>query len=191
MDTSDIRKGLKLMQDGQPYMVVEFQFVKPGKGQAFTRTKMKNMLHGGVIERNIRSGEKLEAADVEERSLQFIYPEGDAFVFMNPQTGEQVTVQKEAVGDDAGFLIDGIDVVITIYNGNPVAIALPPHVIVQITETEPGVKGDTATNVTKAAKISTGAAVNVPLFINEGDWVRVDTRTRAYIERTKAPSKTP
>ena len=188
MDTSDIRKGLKLMQDGQPYMVIEFQFVKPGKGQAFTRTKMKNMLHGGVIERNIRSGEKLEAADVEERSLQYIYPEGDAFVFMNPQTGEQVTVQKEAIGDDAGFLIDGIEVSIIIYKGNPVSISLPPHITVQVIETEPGVRGDTATNVTKPAKISTGANVPVPLFINQGDWIKVDTRSRSYLERTKAPT---
>jgi len=188
MDTSDIRKGLKLMQDGQPYMVVEFQFVKPGKGQAFTRTKMKNMLHGGVIERNIRSGEKLEAADVEERSLQYIYPEGDAFVFMNAQTGEQVTVQKEAVGDDAGFLIDGIEVSIIIYKGNPVSISLPPHIVVQVTETEPGVRGDTANNVTKPATISTGANVPVPLFVNAGEWIKVDTRTRSYLERAKAPT---
>lgn len=188
MDTSDIRKGLKLMQDGQPYMVVEFQFVKPGKGQAFTRTKMKNMLHGGVIERNIRSGEKLEAADVEERSLQYIYPEGDAYVFMNPQTGEQVTVQKEAVGDEAGFLIDGIEVSIVIYKGNPVSISLPAHIVVQVIETEPGVRGDTATNVTKPAKISTGAMVPVPLFINQGEWIKVDTRTRSYTERAKGPT---
>lgn len=188
MDTSDIRKGLKFMMDGSPFVVTDFQFVKPGKGQAFTRTKMRNMLNGATLERNIRSGEKLEPADVEDRTLQYIYPEGDAFVFMNSQSGEQVTVQAETVGEDAAFLIDGIDVVITIYNGNPVSIALPPHVVVQITETEPGAKGDTATNVTKAAKISTGASVNVPLFIGEGDWVRVDTRTRAYVERTKAPA---
>jgi elongation factor P len=189
MDTSDIRKGLKLMMDGQPYIVVDFQFVKPGKGQAFTRTRMKNMLTGGTLERNIRSGEKLEAADVEERSLQYIYPEGDAFVFMNPQSGEQVTVQKEAVGDDAGFLTDGIEVSIIIYKGNPVSISLPPHITVQVVETEPGVRGDTATNVTKPAKISTGASVPVPLFVNEGDWIKVDTRSRSYLERTKAPSQ--
>ncbi len=187
MDTSDIRKGLKLMMDGQPYIVVDFQFVKPGKGQAFTRTRMKNMLTGGTLERNIRSGEKLEAADVEERSLQYIYPEGDAYVFMNSQTGEQVTVQKEAVGDDAGFLIDGIEVSIVIYKGNPVSITLPPHIVVQVTETEPGVRGDTATNVTKPAKISTGATVAVPLFINQGEWIKVDTRTRSYLERSKGP----
>jgi elongation factor P len=188
MDTSDIRKGLKLMMDGQPYIVVEFQFVKPGKGQAFTRTRMKNMLTGNILERNIRSGEKLEAADVEERSLQYIYPEGDAYVFMNSQTGEQVTVQKEAVGDEAGFLIDGIEVSIVIYKGNPVNITLPPHIVVQVVETEPGARGDTATNVTKPAKISTGANVPVPLFINQGEWIKVDTRTRSYLERSKPPS---
>ena len=188
MDTSDIKKGLKLLQDGQPYVVVDFQFVKPGKGQAFTRTKMKNMLTGGTIERNIRSGEKLEAADVEERTLTYIYPEGDMFVFMNNQSGDQVSVPREVVGDEAGFMIDGIEVSITIYNGNPVGVTLPPHIVVQVTETEPGVRGDTATNVTKPAKISSGATVPVPLFVNEGDWIKVDTRSRSYLERAKAPS---
>ena len=187
MDTSDIRKGLKLLMDGQPYVVVDFQFVKPGKGQAFTRTKMKNLLTGSTIERNIRSSEKLEGADVEDRTLQYIYPEGDMFVFMNSNTGDQVSVHRDVVGDDAGFMIDGIDVIITIYNGNPVSISLPPHIVVQISETEPGIKGDTATNVTKPAKISTGATVNVPLFVSEGDWIKVDTRTRSYLERAKAP----
>ncbi len=187
MDTSDIRKGLKLMQDGAPYVVVDFQFVKPGKGQAFTRTKMKNMLTGGTIERNIRSGEKLEPADVEERTMQFIYPDGDSYNFMNSVSGEQLTVHKEAVGDAADFLIDGIEVSIVVYKGNPVSVTLPPHIIVQVTHTEPGVKGDTATNVTKPATVSTGATVAVPLFISEGEWIRVDTRTREYLERTKEP----
>ena len=175
------------MQDGQPYVVVDFQFVKPGKGQAFTRTKMKNILTGGMLERNIRSGEKLEQADVEERGMTYIYPEGTDYVFMNPNTGEQANVTGEAVGDASGFLIDGAEVSVTFYNGNPIAIELPAHVVVQIAETEPGVKGDTATNVTKPAKIETGATVNVPLFVDEGEWVKVDTRTRSYIERAKAP----
>ncbi len=188
METSDIRKGVKIMMDGQPYVVIDFQFVKPGKGQAFTRTKMKNLLTGGTLERNIRSGEKLEPADVEERSMQFIYPDGDGFVFMSQQSGDQVTVSAEAVGDDADFLIDGTEVSVTIYKGNPVSVLLPPHITVQITESEPGVKGDTATNVTKNAKIVTGATVQVPLFISEGDWVKIDTRSRSYIERVKAPS---
>lgn len=187
MDTSDIKKGVKIMLDGQPYVVVEFQFVKPGKGQAFTRTKMKNMLTGGVLERNIRSGEKLETADVVEIAMQYIYPEGEGYVFMNVSTGEQITVGADAVGDDAGFLIDGATVGVTVYKGNPVSVSLPAHIVVQITETEPGVKGDTATNVSKPATISTGAIVGVPLFINVGEWIKVDTRTRSYLERAKEP----
>jgi elongation factor P len=187
MDTSDIKKGLKFMYDGQPYVVVEFQFVKPGKGQAFTRTRMKNLLTGNVLEKNLRSGEKMEAADVEERTLQYIYPEGDSFVFMHPVSGDQLTVSREAVGDAAHFLIDGVECSIIVYQGNPVSVALPTHVTVQILETEPGARGDTATNVMKAAKISTGANVPVPLFITEGEWIRVDTRTGAYVERVKTP----
>ena len=175
------------MIDGQPYIVVEFQFVKPGKGQAFTRTKMKNLLTGGVIERNIRSGEKLEAADVEDRTLQYIYPDGDLYVFMNPSSGDQLSVHQDAVGDAADLLTDGLEVTITLYRGNPVSVALPPHVVLQVTETEPGVKGDTATNVTKPAIVSTGTTVQVPLFINEGEWIKVDTRSRGYLERVKGP----
>ena len=185
MDTSDIRKGLKMMMDGQPYIVVEFQFVKPGKGQAFTRTKMKNLLTGGSIERNIRSGEKLEPADVEDRTLQYIYPDGDHYVFMHPSSGDQVSVHKDVVGDGADFLKDGIECVITLYRGNPVSLQLPPHVVVQITSTEPGARGDTATNVTKPAKIDTGFEIQVPLFINQGDTVRIDTRTGNYADRVK------
>src|SRR5688572_23356975 len=151
MDTSDIRKGLKMMYEGQPYVVVDFQFVKPGKGQAFTRTKLRNLLTGAVVERNIRSSEKFEAADAEERTMQYIYPEGDMFVFMNTNSGEQISVHSDVVGDDADLLIDGAEVAITLYQGNPVSITLPPHIIVQIVETEPGAKGDTATNVTKQA----------------------------------------
>jgi elongation factor P len=187
MDTSDIRKGLKMMYEGQPYVVVDFQFVKPGKGQAFTRTKLRNLLSGSVVERNIRSSEKFEAADAEERSMQYIYPEGDMFVFMHPNSGEQISVHKEVIGDDADLLIDGADVAITLYQGNPVSVTLPPHIVVQVVETEPGAKGDTATNVTKPAKVSTGATINVPLFISEREWIKVDTRTRSYLERAKAP----
>lgn len=187
MDTSDIKKGVKFMYDGQPYICLEFQFVKPGKGQAFTRTKMKHLLTGGVVEKNIRSGEKIEPADAEDRPLQYIYPEGDGYVFMNPHSGDQVTVSSEAMGDASDLLVDGIECVITFYQGNPIAIALPPHVTVQITETEPGVRGDTASNVTKPATVSSGASIQVPLFINEGEWIKVDTRSREYLERVKAP----
>jgi elongation factor P len=187
MDTSDIRKGLKFMYEGQPYIVVDFQFVKPGKGQAFTRTRMKNMLTGNILEKNLRSGEKMEAADVEERTMQYIYPEGDMFVFMNQASGDQVSVTREAVGESAQFLKDGIECQVVIYQGNPVSVALPAHVILQVVETEPGARGDTATNVTKPAKVTTGAIVPVPLFIDEGEWIKVDTREGKYLERVKAP----
>ncbi len=185
METSDIKKGVKFMYEGEPYVVLEFQFVKPGKGQAFTRTKMRHLLTGSVLERNIRSGEKIEPADAEERSFQYIYPEADSYVFMDQNSGDQVSVHRDVVGSDADFLMDGSSCLITIYKGNPVAIELPPHIEVQITETEPGVKGDTASNVTKPAKIETGATVQVPLFITEGEWVKVDTRSRSYLERVK------
>jgi len=187
MDTSDMKRGLKFMYDGQPYVCVEFQFVKPGKGQAFTRTKMRHLLTGSVVEKNIRSGEKISPADAEEANLQYIFPEGDAFVFMNTHSGEQVSVNKEVCGDAADFLIDGTECQITFYQGNPVAMSLPTHVNVQIVSTEPGFKGDTANNVLKPAKIVTGAMIQVPIFISEGEWVRVDTRTREYIERVRNP----
>lgn len=187
MDTSDIKKGLKFLYDGEPYVCLEFQFVKPGKGQAFTRTKMRHLLTGSILERNLRSGEKIEPADAEERSFSYIYPDGEDFVFMDSNSGEQITVAGSVVGNDRDFLMDGSQCMITLYKGNPVNVDLPPHITVQIVETEPGVKGDTATNVTKNAKIATGATVQVPLFIGEGEWVRVDTRTRAYLERVKAP----
>lgn len=188
METSDLKKGLKFMYDGQPYVCVECQFVKPGKGQAFTRTKMRHLLSGSVVEKNIRSGEKIQPADAEERSLQFIYPDGDDFVFMNAESGEQITVSKQAMGAESDYLTDGLDCNVTIYQGNPISVTLPAHVILQISETEPGAKGDTASNVTKPAKLSTGANVNVPLFITEGEWVKIDTRNRVYLERAKAPS---
>src|SRR5688572_23122506 len=134
MDSSDIKKGLKFMYDGQPYVCVEFQFVKPGKGQAFTRTKMRHLITGSVVEKNIRSSEKLEPADAEERNLQYIYADGEQYVFMHQQSGEQISVNKDVVGDDADFLTDGLDCQITIYQGNPVAVSLPAHVTLQITQ---------------------------------------------------------
>lgn len=188
MDTSDLKKGLKFMYDGQPYVCVEFQFVKPGKGQAFTRTKMRHLITGSVVEKNIRSGEKLSPADAEDRTMQYIYPDGEGFVFMNPHSGEQITVSSEAMGDASDLLVDGLECVVTVYEGNPIAVGLPPHVVLQITETEPGVKGDTASNVTKPATVSSGASIQVPLFIGEGEWVKIDTRTRSYLERAKEPA---
>jgi elongation factor P len=183
MDTSDIRKGLKMMVDNQPYVVVDFQFVKPGKGQAFTRVKIKNMATGAVLERTYKSGEKIEQADVEERQLQYIYPEGGDFVFMDAGTGEQLTVQGDKIGDDSRWLSDGMSVDVTLFKGVPIGISLPSHVVLQIVSSEPGIKGDTASGATKPATLSTGATVNVPLFVQEGEWVKIDTRDGTYLER--------
>src|SRR5688500_12638165 len=161
MDTSDIRKGLKMMVDGQPYVVVDFQFVKPGKGQAFTRVKVRNLQTQAVLERTYKSGEKIEAADVEERQLQYIYPEGEDYVFMDAASGEQITVSGEKIGDDAKWLSDGMNVDVVLFKGAPIGVSLPSHVVLQITSSEPGVKGDTASGATKPATLSTGAVVNV------------------------------
>lgn len=184
-DTSDIRKGLKVLMDGNPYTVVEFQFVKPGKGTAFTRTKFKNLLTGAVIEKNIRSGEKLEPANVEETAMQFLYKEGDDFVFMDGKTYEQVTIAAEVVGDDAEMMLDNLECSVLFFNDRAVGVTLPNFVTVRVTSTEPGARGDSTGNVTKPAIVETGAEVQVPLFINEGDLLKVDTRTKGYVERVK------
>ncbi|HUS65438.1 MAG TPA: elongation factor P, partial [Kofleriaceae bacterium] len=169
-DTSDIRKGLKVLMDGHPYTIVEFQFVKPGKGAAFTRTKFKNLLTGAIFEKNIRSGEKLEPANVEDREMQYLYKEGEDFVFMDPTSYEQVTIAGETIGDDHDMLKDEMKVQVLFFNERAVGVTLPNFVLLRITGTEQGVAGNTAAgNVTKPATVETGAVVNVPLFINIGD----------------------
>ncbi len=183
MDTSEIRKGVKFMIDGKPYSVVDFQFVKPGKGQAFTRVKVKSMVDGSVLERTYKSGEKLEKADVEERSLQFIYQDGENFVFMHEASGEQIMVPGDKMQEEAQWLSDGLSIDVTLWNGQAIGVTLPTSVTLQITHSEPGIKGDTASGATKPATVSTGATVNVPLFVNEGEWIRIDTREGKYIER--------
>jgi elongation factor P len=185
-DTSDIRKGLKVLMDGHPYTIIEFQFVKPGKGAAFTRTKFKNLLTGGVVEKNIRSGEKLEPANVDDREMQFLYKEGEDFVFMDPKSYEQVTIASEIIGDDHDLMKDNINVQVLFFNERAVGVTLPNFVVLRVVETETGAVGNTAAgNVTKPAKLETGATVAVPLFINVGDLLKVDTREKAYVERVK------
>lgn len=183
MQTTDIRKGLKIQIDGVPYAVTEHQFVKPGKGQAFTRCRIKNLNTGAVIERTWKSGESVEVADVETSKMTFSWDEGDSLVFMDTATGEQTHVMKDKVGDEVRFLSEGLDCEITIYNGEAIGIELPPSVVIQVSESEPGIKGDTASGATKPAKLSTGAVVNVPLFIKQGEWVKIDTRSGQYLER--------
>ena len=182
-DTSDIRKGLKVLLDGNPFTVVEFQFIKPGKGAAFTRTKFKNLLNGNVIERNIRSGEKLEPANVEERSMQFLYKEGEDLVFMDEKNYEHVSVRADMIGEAAGIMKDNLACQVLFFNERPVDVQLPTFVQLEVTASEPGVRGDTSGNVTKQATVETGATIAVPLFINIGDTVKIDTRTIEYVER--------
>jgi elongation factor P len=182
-DTSDIRKGLKIMMDGAPFTVVEFQFVKPGKGAAFTRTKVKNLLTGAVLERNFRSGEKFEPANVETKTMQYLYKDADSFVFMDTTTYDQVQIPDTTIGDSADFMPENINVEVLFFHDRAVGVTLPNFIEQAITETEPGFRGDTSTGATKPAKISTGATVNVPLFIGVGDVVKIDTRTGEYLER--------
>lgn len=184
-DTSDIRKGLKVLMDGNPYTIVDFQFVKPGKGTAFTRTKFKNLLTGAVIERNIRSGEKLEPANVEEKAMQYLYADGEDYVFMDSTSYEQVIISGEVVGDDSDFLKDNLECSVLFFNERAVGIGLPTFITAEVTGTDPGARGDSTGNVQKPAIIETGAEIFVPLFINKGDTIKVDTRNKSYVERVK------
>ena len=188
-DTSDIRKGLKVLMDGNPFTIVEFQFVKPGKGAAFTRTKFKNLLNGSVVERNIRSGEKLEPANVEEKSMQFLYKEAEDLVFMDEQSFEQVSVRADMVGESADLMKDNLQCQVLFFNDRPVDVSLPTFIQLDVTASEPGVRGDTSGNVQKPATLETGAEIGVPLFIRVGDMIKIDTRTRSYVERINNPQK--
>ncbi|MEX1369201.1 MAG: elongation factor P [Nannocystaceae bacterium] len=191
MDVSELRKNAKLELDGHPYVVTEFQFVKPGKGQGLYKCKLKNMITGSVIDRTYRSGEKLEAANVDTRNMQFLFSGAGAHTFMDSSTYEQVELAEDLVGDDKFFLLDipqpGTDqpiaYTVLFYNDRPVGLDVPSHLVMEVSECEPGVKGDTATNVTKGATIQTGLEVQVPLFIKQGDMIKIDTRSRSYVER--------
>lgn len=183
--TFDIRKGLKIEMDGAPWVVTDFQFVKPGKGQAFTRTKLKNLITGNVLERTFKTGETLEPAQVEEHDMQYLYNDGEAFHVMNTETYDQLAIPANVVGDQSQFLVEEMVVKVLFYKNLPVSLELPNFVELEITYTEPGQKGNTAQGATKQATLSTGATVNVPLFIEQGEWVKVDTRTGEYVERVK------
>jgi len=184
-DTGDLKKGFKILIDKQPWVVVESQFVKPGKGQAFFRTKLKNMISGNVIDRTYKSGEKLDKADTEERTMQYLYQDGDSFIFMDKQTYDQMPITKEQLAENVYYLLDGTDVDVMLFEGRPIGITPPTFVELDVVETEPGFKGDTSGNTTKPAKLQTGLTVNVPLFVNQGDKLKIDTRTGDYVERVK------
>jgi len=184
--TSELRGGMKVLLDGEPYSIVENEFVKPGKGQAFNRIKVRNLRTGRTIERTWRSGESLEAADVQDMEMQYLYTEGDFYHFMVPESFEQYTAGKAAVGDGARWLKDGTICIVTLWNNEPLVVTPPAHIDLKVIETDPGLRGDTATGGQKVAKLETGAVVRVPLFINEGEILRIDTRTGDYVSRSKA-----
>jgi len=183
-DTSEIRKGLKVEMDGQPWTVTYFQFVKPGKGTAFTRTKLKSLLTGNVVDRTFRTGEKLEPAQVETVSMQYMYNDADGWNFMNTETFDQISISADALGTSANYLIEDMVIDVLLYKGKPVNVELP-NFVEMVIECDPGVKGNTAQGGTKPATLPNGATIQVPLFIETGTKIRIDTRTDEYMERVK------
>jgi len=180
---SDLRKGLKIEENGDPFVVVEFQFVKPGKGQALYRCRIKNMKTGASYEKTYRSVDKIGKPNLEDREMIYSHPEGDNYIFMDKFSYEQFPIHVEVLGDQRYFLIDDMEVQVLFHNDLPIEVTLPFFIEKEVVDTEPGVRGDTATNVTKPAKIDNGYEILVPLFINQGDIVRIDTRTGKYADR--------
>jgi elongation factor P len=183
--TSEFRPGLKLMLDNDPCSIIENEFVKPGKGQAFNRVKLRNLKTGRVLERTFKSGESVPGADVVDVEMQYLYSDGEMWHFMDPGSYEQYVAGKSAVADGAQWLKGEELCQVTLWNGVPLSVAAPNFVILEITGTDPGVRGDTATGGTKPAKLETGAVVKVPLFLEQGERIRVDTRTGEYLGRAK------
>lgn len=185
VDTSMFKNGIRFMLDGEPVQLTYFQHVKPGKGPAFVRCKVKYLKTGRNVEKTFRAGEKFDDANIENKSVQYLYNDGTDYIFMDNDTYDQFPFSPEVVGDDAKFLLENMEVAVMFFDGAPINIELPAHVVYTITHTEPGLKGDTSTNTLKPATIETGATINVQLFINEGDRIKVDTRTGEYVERVK------
>jgi elongation factor P len=179
----DLRPGVKVELDGAPYIVTDFQWVKPGKGGAFMRTKLKNMKTGAIIDRTFRTDEKLPKAEVEDRKVQFLYHDGDVYHFMDTESFDQFTMDEKQLGEASGFLKEEMIISVLNHRGEPISMVLPTFVELRVTETEPGFRGDTASGGSKSATLETGATIQVPLFINIGDLLRVDTRTGIYVER--------
>lgn len=183
--TTDFRNGSRLELDGQPYYIVEFQHVKPGKGPAFVRTKLKGYKTGNVIDRTFRSGEKFDEPNLEERDMQFLYNAGEEYAFMDVSSFDQFTYRKSQLGENVDLLKDNTVVKILLYHDEPIAVELPVFMELKVVETDPGIRGDTASGGTKLAVVETGAAVKVPLYLEAGEVIKIDTRTRAYVERVR------
>lgn len=183
INTSELKNGGKVIFDNQPYACLSVDFVKPGKGAAFYKTKVQNLLTGNVLEKTLRSGEKVEEADVLDTDMEYLYQDGDGFVFMDSSTYDQLSIESKVVGKNADFLLENTSCVVTLWNGSAISIRLPNTITLEVTYTEPAVKGDTQSRVMKDATIATGATVQVPTFIDIGDQVIIDTRTREYTGR--------
>lgn len=183
ISTKDFRTGLKIEIDGKPFEIIEFQHFKPGKGGAMIRTKLRQMKTGQVLDKTFRSGEKVKKPNMAAVELQYIYKDGSDFVFMDLETYEQMHVSSENVGDKGGYIKEGDTTKVLLYNGELIAVDLPANVSLIVTQTDPGVQGDRVSNATKSATLETGLQVNVPLFINEGDTIKVDTRSGEYLGR--------
>lgn len=185
ISTAEFRNGSKIQLDGEPYAIVDFQHVKPGKGGAFVRTKLKSLKDGRVVDRTFRSGEKLDVPDITHAVMQYLYSQGDEYVFMDTTSFEQVTLTRDQLGEARDFMAENMEVKVMFHEGRPIDVEIPNFLELTISETDPGVRGDTASGGTKPATLETGAVVKVPLYIEAGERIRVDTRTRTYIERAR------
>jgi len=181
--TSQFKNGLKLMLDGNPCSIVNNEIVKPGKGQAFNRVKLKDLITGKVLEKTFKSGESLEGADVMETDMQYLYSDGENCHFMDPASYDQYAIDAKAISDAVQYLVEQDTCLVTLWNGNPISVTPPNHVILEVVDTDPGLKGDTAGTGGKPATMNTGVVVQVPLFINIGDKLKIDTRTNDYVSR--------
>lgn len=185
MTAGELRKGTKLEIDGEPYLIVDFEFSKPGKGQALYRCRLKNMITGTQFDRTYRSGDKFTSADLEEQEMQYLYNDGEKYHLMNMSNYEQIEMPAEGVGDAANFLTENLMVSVLLFQNRPIGLTLPNFVELKIVKSDPGIKGDTASGATKPATLQTGYVIQVPLFVEEGEVVRIDTRSGAYVERVK------
>ncbi len=185
ISTAEFRNGARLEIDGQPYYIVEFQHVKPGKGGAFVRTKLKSYKTGNVIDRTFRSGERFVEPNLEERDMQFLYASGNACTFMDTDSFEQFTYEKDQLGTNADLLKEDMVVTVLVYEHQPIAVELPTFIELKVVDADPGVRGDTASGGTKPAVLETGAVVKVPLYLEVGEVIKIDTRTREYVERAR------
>jgi elongation factor P len=181
--SNDLKNGMVLSMDNQLWTVIEFQHVKPGKGPAFVRTKLKNVISGKVIDRTLNAGVKIDTATVDKREMQYLYSDGDGYVFMDTQDYDQITLSNTLVGDAANYLLENQQAIVAIHEGDPIYVELPASVVLEITFTEPGLQGDRSSGGTKPATVETGLQIQVPLFVEQGTKVKVDTRTGEYLGR--------